>query len=124
MNVIFILGFKSPGKALEKTVKQPLKTLDFLISEDVRTLCKHYLNLMSKTGSEGLCYLCILIPMLSCINTSLYLLRVPAMARGANIRGLRETAVDIAIVVDHRHVAWSEKDLHRHKSAPIDFLNL
>ena len=39
MNVIFILGFKSPGKALEKMViQQPLKTLNFLISEGVRTL--------------------------------------------------------------------------------------
>ena len=31
----FILG---PGNALEKMLKQPWKTLDFLISEDVRTL--------------------------------------------------------------------------------------
>ena len=39
--IIFILGFKSPGNALEKkTVKHPCKTLDFLISEDVRTLLK------------------------------------------------------------------------------------
>ena len=40
MNVIiFIPGFKNrPGKALEKTEKQPWKTLDFVISEDVRTL--------------------------------------------------------------------------------------
>ena len=29
---------KNPGKALEKTVKQPWKALDFWISEDVRTL--------------------------------------------------------------------------------------
>ena len=36
--VIWILGFKSPRKALGKTVKQPWKTLDFLISEDVWTL--------------------------------------------------------------------------------------
>ena len=31
--IIFILGFKSPGKILEKTLKQPWKTLDFLISD-------------------------------------------------------------------------------------------
>ena len=43
MNVIFILGFKSPGKALEKkTVKHPWKTLEFLISEDVPTLCSTF----------------------------------------------------------------------------------
>ena len=29
---------KNPGKALEKSVKQPWKTLDFWFSEDVRTL--------------------------------------------------------------------------------------
>ena len=29
---------KNPGKALEKTVKQPWKTLDFWMFEDVRTL--------------------------------------------------------------------------------------
>ena len=36
--IIFILGLKIPGKALEKTVKHPSKSLDFLISEDVQTL--------------------------------------------------------------------------------------
>ena len=29
VNIIFILGFKSPGEALEKTVKHPWKILDF-----------------------------------------------------------------------------------------------
>ena len=45
INVYFVIAictwighYLNPGKALEKTVKQPWKTLDFLISEDVRTL--------------------------------------------------------------------------------------
>ena len=36
--LFFILDFKNPGKTLEKIVKQPWKTLDFWISEDVGTL--------------------------------------------------------------------------------------
>ena len=35
---------KNPGKALEKTVKQPWKTLEFLISEDLRTLYYQSIN--------------------------------------------------------------------------------
>ena len=46
---------KNPGKALEKTVKQPWKTLDFWISEDVRTL-KLFLLLFCNLNAHSLVF--------------------------------------------------------------------
>ena len=54
--IIFIPGFNSPGKALEKTIKQPWKTLDFWISEDVRTLFHVDLDIRQKLKSRAILY--------------------------------------------------------------------
>ena len=51
--IVFITGLKSPGKAVEKTEKQPRKILDFWNFEGVRTLSQVIMYLLGQDLGTG-----------------------------------------------------------------------